>query len=154
MTPIDSATSKTPLFLIVVIWTLVGCVGTFETGTLSPMGSGFKANLPEPGTRVVVWGNHADAVDQASTWLHHHGLVIIDRTRLQQGLEELHVRLSGSSKDWAQILEAGDRIGADLVTFVEVTNVNSGRKFELTQVRYAPDFQLNVEGQRSESRDG
>ena len=123
----------------------MGCGGSLDYETLSPRGAGFQANLPLSGTRVVVWGNHSEAVDQASTWFHRHGLVIMDRTRLQKGLNDQKSRLTGSSKDWAHILEAGSRIGADLVAFVEVTNVHSGRKFELTQVKMGPDFQLNVE---------
>ena len=123
----------------------MGCAGSMDYETLGSRGAGFQANLPSSGTRVVVWGNHSEAVDQASTWFHQHGLVIMDRTRLQKGLNDQKSRLTGSSKDWAHILDAGDRIGADLVAFVEVSNVHSGRKFELTQVKMGPDFQLNVE---------
>ena len=133
------------LFRLLIIVNILGCAGSFDPETLDPRGAGFQANLPEPGTRFVVWGNHIEAVDQASAWLHKRGLVIMDRTRLQQGLDGQKARLTGSSKDWAHILEAGGQIGADLVLFVEVTNVHAGRKFELSQVRNAPDFQLNVE---------
>ena len=131
--------------VLLLLGSLMGCAGSMDYETLGPRGAGFQANLPLSGTRVVVWGNHSEAVDQASTWFHQHGLVIMDRTRLQQGLNDQKSRLTGSSKDWAHILKAGDRIGADLVAFVEVTNVHSGRKFELTQVKMGPDFQLNVE---------
>ena len=145
MKSINLVKSLLPVGFLLLLGSLMGCAGSLDYETIAPRGAGFQANLPSSGTRIVVWGNHAEAVDQASTWFHQHGLVIMDRTRLQQGLNDQRSRLTGTSKDWAHILDAGSRIGADLVAFVEVTNVHSGRKFELTQVRMAPDFQLNVE---------
>ena len=132
------------LHLCLFVW-LIGCANTLDHVNLHPKTVGYQAPIPEAGTRVVVWGNHSMAVDNASMWLHQRGLVVLDRTRLQQGLNEKGVRLTGSSKDWANILEAAKRVGADLVAFVEVSNVKQGQKFTLSQVRSAPSFSLNVE---------
>ena len=135
-------TSGLALFLL--YW-VAGCAGNFEHVDLDPKGVGFQSAIPKAGTRVVVWGNHAAAVDEASMWLHQQGLTVLDRTRLQQGFNKKEARLTGSSKDWAHILEAGDKVGADLVTFVEVSNIKGGQKFSLSQVRSAPSFALTVE---------
>ena len=123
----------------------VGCAGTLEYVDFEPQTVGFQSMLPKAGTRVVVWGNHSVAVDNASMWLHQRGLIVLDRTKLQQGLNDKGVRLTGSSKDWAHILEAGKKVGADLVAFVEVSNVKEGQKFSLSQITSAPTFSLTVE---------
>ncbi|MGB0911173.1 MAG: hypothetical protein ACPGYT_12490 [Nitrospirales bacterium] len=133
------------LFLLIF---LGGCAGNFENFEyvdLQPQAVGFEAPIPRAGTRVVVWGNHSMAVDNVSMWLHERGLVVLDRTKMQQGFNGKEPRFTGSSKDWTHILEAGKQIGADLVTFVEVSNVKEGQKFELSQVRSSPTFSLTVE---------
>ena len=132
------------LIPLLCMW-VVGCAGALEYKDLEPQTVGYQSVLPKAGTRVVVWGNHSMAVDNASMWLHQRGLVVLDRTKLQQGLDDKGVRLTGSSKDWAHILEAGKKIGADLVAFVEVSNVKEGQKFSLSQIRSAPSFSLTVE---------
>ncbi|GJL64492.1 MAG: hypothetical protein NPIRA04_31460 [Nitrospirales bacterium] len=124
---------------------MVGCSGSLDFVDLDPQTVGYQAPVPKAGTRVVVWGNHSLAVDNASMWLHQRGLIVLDRTKLQQGLNNKGGRLTGSSKDWANILEAGKNIGADLVAFVEVSNVKEGQKFTLSQIRSAPTFSLTVE---------
>ena len=83
------------VMLLLLLGSLMGCAGSLDYETLSPRGAGFQANLPLSGTRVVVWGNHSEAVDQASTWFHQHGLVIMDRTRLQQGLNNQKFEIDG-----------------------------------------------------------
>ncbi|GJL56214.1 MAG: hypothetical protein NPIRA02_33460 [Nitrospirales bacterium] len=135
---------KSFLLLFMLMW-MGGCAGTLEHVDLDPKTVGYQAPVPKAGTRVVVWGNHSLAVDNASMWLHQRGLIVLDRTKLQQGLNDKGVRLTGSSKDWANILEAGKNIGADLVAFVEVSNIKEGQKFTLSQVRSAPTFSLTVE---------
>ncbi len=132
------------LTLFLLAW-LGGCAETLEHVDLEPQAVGFEALLPKAGTRVIVWGNHATAVDQTSTWLHRQGLVILDRTKLEQGFPDKKPKLVGSSKDWPHILEASKRIGADLVTIVEVSNIKGGQKFALSQVRSSPTFALTVE---------
>ncbi|WP_447969818.1 hypothetical protein [Nitrospira sp. M1] len=132
------------LLLLMLMW-MGGCAGTLEHVDLDPKTVGYQAPVPKAGTRVVVWGNHSLAVDNASMWLHQRGLIVLDRTKLQQGLNDKRGRLTGSSKDWANILEAGKNIGADLVAFVEVSNIKEGQKFTLSQVRSAPTFSLTVE---------
>jgi len=127
-----------------LMW-MVGCSGSLDFVDLDPQTVGYQAPVPKAGTRVVVWGNHSLAVDNASMWLHQRGLIVLDRTKLQQGLNNKGGRLTGSSKDWANILEAGKNIGADLVAFVEVSNVKEGQKFTLSQIRSAPTFSLTVE---------
>ena len=122
-----------------------GCTGTLDHVDLDPQTVGYQADVPKAGTRVVVWGNHSMAVDNASMWFHQRGLVVLDRTKIQQGLNDKGVRLMGSSKDWAHVLEAGKTIGADLVTFVEVSNIKEGQKFALSQITSAPTFSLTVE---------
>ncbi len=131
-----------------------GCAGNYEHVELDPHAVGFEAPVPKAGTRVVVWGNHATAVDQASSWFHQQGLLVLDRTRLQQGFPDKQPRLTGSSKDWAHILEASNRVGADLVAFVEVSNVKGGQKFSLSQVRSSPSFALTVEIRGVKPRSG
>ena len=132
------------LTVSLLVW-LGGCAETLEHVELDPQTVGFEAPLPKAGTRVIVWGNHATAVDQTSTWLHRQGLVILDRTKLEQGFPDKKPRLVGSAKDWPHILEASHRVGADLVAIVEVSNIKGGQKFSLSQVRSSPTFALTVE---------
>jgi len=134
------------MILLLMAGCLGGCFGgKTESKSAESKGGGFQAKLPKVGTRVVVWGNHAAAIDQTSFWFHQNGFVMIDRTRLQQGFKSQSSRLSGSSRDWFKILEAGNRIGAEMVTFVEVTNIQDGRKFALRDVDKSEDFRMNVE---------
>ena len=144
MTFYTHACGRCILALLLLIW-FNGCVSNFEHVDLAPRAVGYEAPIPKAGTRVIVWGNHSMAVDNASMWFHQQGIIVLDRTKIQQGFNGKVPKLTGSAKDWASILEAGDRIGADLVTFVEVSNIKEGQKFELSQVRSSPAFSLTVE---------
>ncbi|MCA9422368.1 MAG: hypothetical protein KC592_15200, partial [Nitrospira sp.] len=62
--------------LLGVFSVVLGCVGG-SNGHQSYRKEGFQFTLPNPGTRVVVRGNKAEAVNQALSWLNDHQLLVV-----------------------------------------------------------------------------
>ena len=99
---------------------IIGC-----TRYILPKAEGFHKQLPQPQTRVVVWGEHAGAVGTAITWLQKRNLTVVERAKLAQVLREQQIRLTHTTDDEADVLRVGKLIGAELIVFVD-TSIKSG----------------------------
>ena len=108
---------------------LVGC-----GRTIHPLTEGFHLQIPEKGTRAVVWGNHEVAVGAAVTWLQRKRLRLVERARLHEVLKEQRVQLTHSPEDEADILRVGRLIGANWVVFID-TKMRSNERTAVTQYR-------------------
>lgn len=109
---------------------LLGCVGG-PSGNEAYKKEGFQVTQPSPGTRVVVTGNHAAAVNQALDWLNDHQLLVVNRQVVQEvGVPELASR--NGTEGHAQALGGARKVGATLVVFVHVdeTSLNSTKEPE------------------------
>ena len=82
---------------------------------LYPITDGFHHDLPQPNTRIVIWGNHPIVTGIATTWLQKRGLRVVERARLLQLFEEQHIRLTHTPDDEGPILRVGKILGAGMV---------------------------------------
>ena len=80
---------------------------------------GFHHTLPQPNTRIVIWGNSSAVTGTATTWLQKRGLRIVERARLLQLFEEQHIRLTHTVDDEGPILSVGKILGAGIVVFTD-----------------------------------
>jgi hypothetical protein len=94
-----------------------------------PITAGFHHTLPQPNTRIVVWGNHPVVTGTATTWLQKRGLRVVDRASLMQIIEEQHIRLTHSPYDEAQILRVGKILDAGVVVFTGSQSTYGGTVF-------------------------
>jgi len=104
-----------------------GCLPGSSVTPPSITADGFHASLPAPRAKVIIWGVNPGAVSAAMTWGQQKGLVIVERARLDQILQEQAIRLTHTSDDEAQLLRVGHIAGADLLMFVEVSG-SSGQQ--------------------------
>lgn len=84
-----------------------------------PITDGFHNSLPQPDTRIVIWGNHPAVTGTATTWLQKRGLRVVERARLLQLFEEQHIRLTYTPDDEGPILRIGKILGAGMVVFTD-----------------------------------
>ena len=86
---------------------------------------GFRQDLPQPGTRTVVWGNDPAVVGVATTWLQKRGLSVIERGTLAQDIgaeaDELlrTINVGHTLKDEGIILQAAKKLNVQEVVFVD-----------------------------------
>ena len=65
---------------------LSGCA-LLPPSPIYPITDGFHHSLPQPNTRIVVWGNSPVVMGTATTWLQKRGLRIVERSsRLRKNL--------------------------------------------------------------------
>jgi hypothetical protein len=107
--------------LFFILW-IQGCAGQ-----IMPISNGSQSDLPEPGSTVIVWGQHKGAVGETVTLLQKSGLRIVERSRLQQVFDEQKIRLTYSTDDDAQILKVGKILGAGSIVFVDTETSSSQR---------------------------
>ena len=106
--------------MVKLVW-----IGMLLAGCSTPVTDGYRSDLPQPGTRTIVWGNDVSAVAVATTWLQKRGLSVMERTTLVQYLEpetEEMTRtldLSHTMKDEAAILRVAKKAGVKEVVFVD-----------------------------------
>lgn len=103
---------------------LSGCV------PLSPQGmyattDGFHHHLPQPDTRIVIWGTSPIVTGTTTIWLQKRGLRVVERAKIQQIFEEQRIRLTHTSDDEGSILRVGKLLGAGMIVFTD-TSVTSG----------------------------
>ena len=101
--------------LLLSFGVLSGCVSK----TIYPITDGFHHDLPQPNTRIVIWGNPPAVTGTATTWLQKRGLRVVERARLMQLFEEQHIRLTHTPDDEGPILRVGKIIGAGMVVFTD-----------------------------------
>lgn len=111
--------------LIGAFGVVLGCVGG-PTGHEAYKKEGFQVTRPNPGTRVVVRGNHVAAVNQALGWLNDHQLLVVNRQVVQEVVVPEFASRNGT-EGRAQALGGALKVGATLVVFVQVdeTPLNS-----------------------------
>lgn len=104
---------------------VLGCFGG-PSGNQAYKKEGFQVTQPNPGTRVVVRGNHVAAVNQALGWLNDHQLMVVNRQVVQEEIVPEFASRNGT-EGHAQALGGARKIGATLVVFVQVaeTQLNS-----------------------------
>ena len=116
-----SISGATLLSLAYLFLLLPGCASP-----ILPVTNGSQSDLPDPGSTLVVWGQHKVAVGEAVTLLQTYGLRVVERARLQQVFDEQKIRLTHSSDDDAQLLKVGKLVGAGSIVFVD-TESSSGQ---------------------------
>ena len=115
----------------------VGCASTSHDSEKF-MGEGFRASLPPPGTRVLVWGNHNGALTRAAGWLHERGLTVVDQSWVEKELKDPAMHLRSRAERNTQVLEAAKAVEAELVVFTNVEENQLGRKFSLSNMGSQP----------------
>ena len=86
--------------------------------------------LPDPSTRVVVWGTHPEAVRSLATWLLKQGYIVVDELKISQLARENSSHLPLSS---VEVLKLAKITGAKEVIFVDA-EVLTWRSPELLDV--------------------
>lgn len=104
--------------LVGVFTVLTGCAGS-PKGYEAFKQEGLQNTVPDPGTRVVVRGNQAGAVNQALGWLSDHGLLVVNR-RVDREITAPQFALRNEMEQQGQVLAAARRDGATFVVFVQV----------------------------------
>lgn len=97
---------------------VLGCVGG-PSGHEAYKKEGFQVTRPNPGTMVVVRGNHVAAVNQALSWLNDHQLMVVNRHVVQEEIVPEFASSNGKERH-AQALGGARKVGATLVVFVQV----------------------------------
>lgn len=101
--------------LVGVFSLVLGCASTPGHETLKA--EGFRVSLPKPGTRVVVRGNHLEAVNQAIPWLNDHQLLVVNRW-VDKDLTIPKTAREERTELQPQVQDAAHKAGATLVVFV------------------------------------
>jgi len=86
---------------------------------IPPIANGFHHALPNDQARLVVWGDHASAVDTATTWLMKRGYRVVERAKLDEVLREQKIYLTHTDEDHARLLQVGKLLGAKQVIFLD-----------------------------------
>jgi len=113
----------------VMVWLIaVGLSVTALAGCahgVYPVTTGFHTpidpNVPQKVLRVVIWSNNAGAEDTIIEMMQQNGVIVVERARLQQILDEQNIRLTHTRENDANILNVGKLLGADRVIFAEAT---------------------------------
>jgi len=139
--------------VVALVWLTVGCSGT-QHDPDKFMGEGFRASLPPPGTRVLVWGNHNGALTRTAGWLHEQGLIVVDQAWVEKEIKDPAIHLRSRAERSTQVLEAAKVVNAELVVFTTVEENQLGRKFSLAKLGSQPMSIAWVEVRAIEPRTG
>ena len=131
-----------------------GCVSTSTTEQEIFMGEGFRSSLPQQGTRVAVWGNHAGAVSRTIGWLHDHQILAVDPARIEKELHDPGFARRTRTEKKAQVLEAAQAIGTPLVLFAQVEDSQLGRTFDFMSFDHKRLKIIGVEIRGMETKSG
>jgi len=71
---------------------------------------------------IVIVGNNNTANSMATIWLQKRGLLVLERSQLDQILAEQQLRLVRSSDDEAMLLHVGRIAGASQIIFIDTTS--------------------------------
>lgn len=100
------------LLPVLALLSLSGCVAF-------PITDGFHHGLPEPNSRIVVWGNSPVVSGATVIWLQKRGLKMVERAKLLQIFEEQRIRLTHTPEDEAPVLRVGRLLGAGMIVFAD-----------------------------------
>jgi hypothetical protein len=95
---------------------VLGCVSTPNEYKTSRE-EGIPIIRPDPGTRVLVKGNHSEAVNHALNWLNGRQLLVVNRW-VDKGPPGLSLQKMSNLQ--SQALDVAHKVGATLVVFVQV----------------------------------
>ncbi len=96
---------------------LTGCATSLMNHQERFEGEGFRVSMPNLQTRAVVWGNHSEAVKQASDWLNDEQILVLYRLADK---DNTVLASQAEAESQAHMLSAARRVGAPLVVFLEV----------------------------------
>lgn len=94
---------------------------------IRPLSEGYHNQLPEQGTRVIVWSNYDSAVGVAVTWLQQKRLRLVERAHLHEVLREQRIQLTNTPIDNESILKIGKLIGANSIVFIDISAQSNQR---------------------------
>jgi len=106
---------RASVLIIPALCLLHGCGPTL----VYPITDGFHHSLPEPNTRIVVWGDTPTVTGTTTTWLQKRSLRIVERAKLLQIFEEQRIRLTHTPDEEGPILRVGKLLGAGMVVFAD-----------------------------------
>lgn len=137
--------------LLCAFGVVLGCVGS-PNGHEAYRKEGFQVTRPSPGTRVVVRGNHAEAVNQALSWLNGHQLLVVNRQVVQEVVVPEFASRNGRERH-AQTLGGARKVGATLVVFVQVDETPLNPTVDPMSVASQPmnTVVVNVQGMNAET---
>ncbi len=112
--------------LLGVFSMVLGCASA-PKGHETFMVEGSRIAVPKTGTRVVVRGNHSEAVNQTIPWLNDHQLLVVNRwVGKESTIPEIDA-LENKAELPAQVKAAAHKVGATLVVFVHVNETPLNR---------------------------
>lgn len=121
---------KSPAIILGIFSVVLGCAST-PTEYEIFMGEGFQASLPNPGTRVVVWGNHSGAVTRTLGWLQDHQVLGLDPSEIEKKLTDPRFDHRTRTEQEAQVLSAAQSLGVPLVVFAYREDSQFGQEIDL-----------------------
>jgi len=119
-----------PAIILGIFSVAFGCAST-PTEHETFMGEGFQASLPEPGSPVVVWGNHEGAVTRTLGWLQEHQILGINPSLIEKKLTDPHFDRRTRMEQKAQVLAAAQSLGVPLVVFAHREDSQFDQEFDL-----------------------
>jgi hypothetical protein len=128
----------------------LGCAST-PKGHETFKAEGSRIAVPKTGTRVVVRGNHSEAVNQTIPWLNDHQLLVVNRWVGKESTTPKIDALGNKAELPEQVKAAAHKVGATLVVFVHVNETPLNRTNPLTDEQqpmkmFAVEIQgINVE---------
>jgi len=87
-----------------------------------PVTDGFHSRISDGNETIVIVGNNNTANSMATIWLQKRGLLVLERSQLDQILAEQQLRLVRSSDDEAMLLHVGRIAGASQIIFIDTTS--------------------------------
>ena len=143
-----------PAIILGICSVVFGCASTHTKHEIF-MGEGFQASLPNPGTRVVVWGNHSGAVTQTLGWLKDRQVLGVDPSWIEKKLSDPRFAHRTRMEQKRQVLVAAQSLGVPLVVFAYRTDSQFGQEFDLMSFGHKRTkiIAIEIRGMKSETRD-
>ena len=143
-----------PAIILGIFCGVFGCASTptkYETFT----GEGFQTSLPNPGTRVGVWGNYTGAVTRTLRWLQDHQILGVDPSLIEKKLTDPHFDRRTRMEQKRQVLEAAQSLGVSLVVFAYREDSQFGQRFDLMSFGHkrTKTIAIEIRGMRAETGD-
>ena len=139
--------------IIVGIFSVVlGCASTSYTHETF-LGEGFQSSLPNPGARVVVWGNHSGAVTRTLEWLQDHQMNAVDPSWIEKELTDPRFDRRTRMEQKTQVLAAAQSLGASLVIFAYREDSQYGQEFNFMSFGYKRTkvIAIEIRGMKTET---